>query len=440
MAVGVERQHQAPGPLTARETLDAHALRPVFQPVLDIQGGGAIGYESLIRGPTGSPLERPDLLFAAARREGLLAQLDAQCRRAAFEEAARHDLGHGTTLFVNVEPETLDSSSAEQLARAASLLPEGVQTVAEITERSLAAEPAALVRSVGELRRAGIGIALDDVGADDRSLALMPLLRPDVIKLDLQLVRDRPSVRMANILNAVSAQAERTGAAVVAEGIETEAQLEMARAAGATLAQGFLLGRPGPLPDRPPVPEPGLQLLGRSGHNERRTPFEVIQSARPARRATKALLRSISRALELQASALGSGAVVLATFQEARHFTDSVRATYTELAARMAFVGVLGAEMPARPTPYVRGGHLVEGDPVRSEWDVAVIGPHFAATLVARDLGDGGPDDDRRFDFIVSHNRDLAVEAARTLLRRIAGEREPASSATRAQLGLGVAG
>jgi len=307
MAVAAQRQHHAPGPLTVREILAEHALRPVFQPVLDIHGGGAIRYESLIRGPAGSPLERPDLLFAAARDEDLLAELDAQCRLAAFEEAARHDLGRGTTLFVNVEPETLDSSSAEALARGASLLPEGIQTVAEITERSLAAEPAALVRSVGELRRAGIGIALDDVGADDRSLALMPLLRPDVIKLDL-------------------------------------------------------------------------------------------------------------------------------------HFTDSVHATYTELAARMAFVGVLGAEMPARPAPYVRGGHLVEGDPVRDEWDVAVISPHFAATLVARDLGDGGPDDDRRFDFIVSHNRDLAVEAARTLLRRIAGEREPAPSTTRAQVGLGVTG
>jgi DICT domain-containing protein len=105
----------------------------------------------------------------------------------------------------------------------------------------------------------------------------------------------------------------------------------------------------------------------------------------------------------------------------------------------MAFVGVLGADLPARPAPYVRGGHLAEDDPIRREWDVAVIGPHFAATLVACDLGDDGADEDRRFDFIVSHNRDLAVEAARTLLRRIAGERQPTPHA-HAEAGLRLTG
>jgi EAL domain-containing protein (putative c-di-GMP-specific phosphodiesterase class I) len=428
MSVATHREAPTHAPRSVREVLEGDHLQPLFQPVLDIGGGAAVGYESLIRGPAGSTLERPDVRFAGARAEGLLSELDARCRLAALDVAARHHLPAGTTLFVNVEPETLGQATAAELAQAAEALPEGATVIVEITERSLAAEPAALVRAVADLRRAGIGIALDDVGADDRSLALMPLLRPDVIKLDLELVRSRPSVRMANILNAVGAQAERTGAAIVAEGIETEEHLATARAAGATHAQGYMLGRPAPLPERIPAPEPGLRLLGRSAGNEARTPFEVIHSALPARRSTKALLRSLSRALEEQASGLGSSAVVLSTFQEARHFTPPVRATYTDLAARMAFVGVLGEGLSARPAPYVRGGHLAPDDPVRQEWDVAVVGPHFAATLVARDLGDTGPDDDRRFDFIVSHNRDLAIEAARNLLRRVAGEASMAGS------------
>ena len=68
-----------------------------------------------------------------------------------------------------------------------------LRPVVEITERALAARPAELVHAVSELRERGIGMALDDVGADQRSLAFMPLLRPDVIKLDLQLIQSPPT-------------------------------------------------------------------------------------------------------------------------------------------------------------------------------------------------------------------------------------------------------
>ncbi len=74
----------------------------------------------------------------------------------------------------------------------------------------------------------------------------MPLLRPDVIKLDLRLVQRQPDAEIAEIVNAVNTQAERTGAIVLAEGIETDEHLATARALGATLGQGWLFGRPGP--------------------------------------------------------------------------------------------------------------------------------------------------------------------------------------------------
>ena len=86
----------------------------------------------------------------------------------------------------------------------------------------------------------------------------------------------------------------------------------------------------------------------------------------------------------------------------------------------MAFVGVLGAGLPAFPTL----GYAAATSPTATRCcrsgTLAVIGPHFAASLAARDLGDTGPEDERRFDFVVSHNRDLATEAARSLMSRIA--------------------
>jgi len=114
-----------------------------------------------------------------------------------------------------------------------------------------------------------------------------------------------------------------------------------------------------------------------------------------------------------------SSAVVLATFQDARHLTPATVHRYSALAAKAAFVGALGADMPAEPATGVRGATLAQGDPVLGEWDVAVIGPHFAGALVSRDLGDDGPDHDRRFSYVLTHDRTLAVQVACALMARV---------------------
>ena len=111
--------------------------------------------------------------------------------------------------------------------------------------------------------------------------------------------------------------------------------------------------------------------------------------------------------------------MLLACFQEARHLSPGTRARFGRLAARAALTGALGAGMPAAPAPGVRGAPLGPGDPLRGEWDVIMVGPHFAAALVARDCGDDGPDADRRFDFVITHDRDLVVRAAQPLLDRL---------------------
>lgn len=81
------------------------------------------------------------------------------------------------------------------------------------------------------------------------------------------------------------------------------------------------------------------------------------------------------------------------------------------------------------PVPGVRGGCIADDDPLAGEWSVLVIGPHFAGALVAQDLGDTGPDRDRRFRFTMSYDRGRVLDGARTLLERItpAGGAGPAS-------------
>lgn len=83
-------------------------------------------------------------------------------------------------------------------------------------------------------------------------------------------------------------------------------------------------------------------------------------------------------------------------------------------------MGAFGVEMGRDPEAGVRGAAVADDDPLVDEWDVAVVAPHFAALLAARDLGDDGPDLDRRFEFAVTYDRDLVIEAASSLMARIA--------------------
>jgi EAL domain-containing protein (putative c-di-GMP-specific phosphodiesterase class I) len=404
-------------PLT--QLLRRGAVRSLYQPIVDLDTGAAVAYEALARGPHGSPLESPGALFGTAHALGIVDELDRACRKAAIEGALAARLAPPLALFVNVEPAAVLADDAP-LSHESELRAGRLRVVVELTERALTDRPADVLAAVAWLRDHGCGIALDDVGVDERSLALMPFLAPDVIKLDMSLIHARgASPAAARVLNAVAAEAERSGALLLAEGIETEEHLARARALRATLGQGWLFGRPGALPadaaatDVDGLPPSGCEDLP-SG-----TPFELIADRRRLRRGDKRLLLALSRQLEAEASALGGEAVVLASFQHADFFTPRSRQRYETLARSAALVGALGFGLGHEPAPGVRGAGLREDEALVGEWDVAVVGPHFAGAFVARDLGDTGADGDRRFDFFVTYERELVVRAARALMARI---------------------
>lgn len=405
---------------TLAKVLSAGEIRCFFQPIIDLESGAVAAYEALARGPVG-PLASPDALFTEARSTGRLADLDEACRAAAFRGAIEHGLMSPLTVFVNVEPEVLDAAPVEDLLAIAKSAPGDLQIVLEITERALAVRPAELLRTVERVRSFGWGIALDDVGADSASLAFMPLLHPDVVKLDLSLIQRRPTMAIAEIMHAVNAYAERTGALILAEGIETEQHLVAARGLGATLGQGWLLGHPTATPDAalgvrtlalPEAPEP------RRGSTD--SPFSCLPPNTILRRATKRLLIELSKQLELEAMRLDESCVVAATFQKARHFTPSTALRYRDLVDRVGFVCALGQDLPTEPLPGLRGASLLPNDPLLDEWDVAILGPHFSAALLARDLGDTGPDMDRLFEYALTYRRDTVIAAAHCLLTRVA--------------------
>ncbi len=396
----------------------------VYQPVIELESGGVVGYEALARGPQGGELEHPDKLLSAARRAGLLAQVDWECRLAAVSGALDAGLDRSTTLFLNMEPEAVgpsargDGRTPELWQRAEQALSVAV----ELPAGALRARPRELVRAADACRDRGWKVVLDDVGADRGSLAVLPLVAPDAIKLDLRAARAAgpQAPALSDVATAVWAEQERTGAAIVAEGIETERQLEQARGIGATLGQGWLWGRPGALPTEraataaDTLPRGGIALTG--------TPFELIAGTRTPREGSAAMLGAMSRHLEHLAGGLGADAIVLAAFQESANLSGRVRNRYRQLAEAATLVGAL--RRGRRPAA---GRRRRRRRPRRRRRAAAGVGGRRAGA----DLRGGArrprprrrPGDDageeRRYRFVLTHDRDDVVAAARSLAARL---------------------
>jgi EAL domain-containing protein (putative c-di-GMP-specific phosphodiesterase class I) len=385
--------------------VDELDLRPVFQPIVELREGAVVGYEALVRaGRPGGGLHSAEELLTAARREDSILALDLAARDAALAAAERAGLDAPFSLFLNADPATLDSVSPERPSTSFTLL-------VELSEEALIARPETMLHALTRLRSAGWGISLDDVGADSRSLALMSMLYPDVIKLDLRLLAKRSPEDRARIVTAVGAEAERRRAAVLAEGIDSEEQLASARAFGATLGQGYLLGTPGPLPE--PLPRPGrpLHLPGGGGDPFGPTPWERVTNWRRPSTGSARLAREAVGLIVDHAADLGSTAMVLASLADEARGPDSV-ARYGWLHERLAFVGVLNAGASFIGTG-VRSGTLAPGDALLGSDTVVALAPDFAACFVARETG---PDE---WSFATTYDRDTVVDCALALIARM---------------------
>jgi EAL domain-containing protein (putative c-di-GMP-specific phosphodiesterase class I) len=228
--------------------IDKRAVHPVFQPLVDLTAGGVLGYEALSRGPAGSPWESPAELFAAARRAGREVELDWVCQAQAFRRILAAGADPALTWFVNVEPASAGTVCPPDLADVVDQARTSLRVVLELAERAVARDPGRVPAVQARSREAGWGVALDDVGTGPDTIALLPVVRPDVVKLDLQLLHAPDDPPTAAVVAAVADYAEATAAIVLAEGIETARHLATARAMGATVGQGWHFGRPGSLP------------------------------------------------------------------------------------------------------------------------------------------------------------------------------------------------
>jgi EAL domain-containing protein (putative c-di-GMP-specific phosphodiesterase class I) len=237
--------------------------RIAYQPIYDLNSRRMVGVEGLSRFDA-IPQRTPDYWFAEAEAVGLGPTLEAQAIKAALRSLA--PCPPNLTLDVNGSPALIMSGLLEDALESTSF---GRITL-EITEHASVEDYQLLLDRLAPLRRRGLRLAVDDAGAGFASLRHILRLEPDLVKLDVSLTRGIDNdVKRRALASALVAFARQTGTSILAEGVETAAELEALRSLGVTLAQGYYLAKPMPasglaqvakLPDGPALP---LGFLGR---------------------------------------------------------------------------------------------------------------------------------------------------------------------------------
>jgi EAL domain-containing protein (putative c-di-GMP-specific phosphodiesterase class I) len=221
----------------------ANALRSLwiaYQPIVSWSSREVFAYEALVRNEE-TTLRSPPDLFAAAERLGRLQELGRTIRNRVAKTA--EELPTTGLLFVNVHAMELDDDSL--FAAEAPLSRHARRVVLEITERA----PIERIRDVGgrvaQLRELGYRIAVDDLGAGYAGLASFAHLEPEVVKVDMSLIRglDRSPMKQ-KLLGSIVRLCQDLGIRMIAEGIETEAERDMLVRLGGDLCQGYLFARP----------------------------------------------------------------------------------------------------------------------------------------------------------------------------------------------------
>lgn len=225
-----------------RPLLDGPGRRLVLQPIVDLVDRLTVGFEALSRFTTPAGAARnPAQVFAEANQLGLAVRLEQAAARDALALLPR--LPPGTYLSVNLSPAALLDPATYDLLTATDLS----RIVVELTEHEQIGDYPAVLGALAGLRDRGLRLAVDDAGAGFASLQHITRLSPDIIKLDIAFVRDvdtDPSRRA--VARAMIAFAAELGATLIAEGIETSAELDQLLALGASLGQGYHLARPAP--------------------------------------------------------------------------------------------------------------------------------------------------------------------------------------------------
>lgn len=229
-----------------RRLMETRGLHPVYQPILDVRNNNYLAFEALIRGPEDSALHTPAALFAAAAAANATHQFEWLAVETAILQFAEQHCA--LRLFVNMSIGCLYASRTRLVAVRQDLLRLGVppsRIVIELTENESVTDFADLQKVLQEFRRIGIQIAMDDMGEGFSNLRMWSEVRPEFVKIDRHFVSgiDTDPLKR-HFVRAMNEIADACGSALIAEGVETAAQLAVLTDIGIPYLQGFGIARP----------------------------------------------------------------------------------------------------------------------------------------------------------------------------------------------------
>jgi len=226
------------------------AIRVEFQPIVSVAGDSTTlyAYEALVRGPRGTSMERPDVMFEYARRKSVEAQLDLVCIAEIL--GATGALPGSPSISINVHGSTMTNISnfpeiLFDLAESQDIAPQ--RLMLEIVEHRAPWSMDILRATLDELRAAGVRIALDDLGVAASNYRMIVDCRPDHLKVDRYIVSGCSSdpYRLA-VLRSIVTLAQSCAAIPIAEGVEEQCDLDVILELGIDKVQGWIFG-----PSRP---------------------------------------------------------------------------------------------------------------------------------------------------------------------------------------------
>ena len=220
-------------------------ISTVFQPVVNLATRDVIGYEALSRGPKGSELENPEVLFELARDSDLVWELEALCIDNVLPWLnAVCSRGY---LFFNLESHFIQQLQHRGTDVFHPFFEHNRQIVIEVTERSAIRDYRTFRRTLHDLKQMGFKIAIDDCGSGYATLEAVAELQPDYLKVGHSLFHgvEKDPIRR-RLVELVARCADTIGAKTIAEAIESEEQLRVCRDLGIIEGQGYLLARPAP--------------------------------------------------------------------------------------------------------------------------------------------------------------------------------------------------
>lgn len=221
-----------------RHVLSEECFSIVYQPIIHVAENRLVGHEALARF-LADPVRTPDKWFLEAAEVGCQEELEIAIIKKAIEGLAY--VPEETYISFNVSPETILTGSLNAVLRDYPL----ERLVLEVTEHALVNDYVSIAHQLASLRKRGLRVAVDDAGAGFASFRHILKLKPDIIKLDGSLIQridvDQDSRALAAALIRF---AEETGCKIVAEGVETESELQTLRDLKVNKVQGFLIGRP----------------------------------------------------------------------------------------------------------------------------------------------------------------------------------------------------